>query len=355
MSSRFDQGKNDPAGIKLSSGDSRRRDPGAPEQGGSCEYSRFVADIGGTHARFALVDNSSSSLQRSLVEIKVFNCADFAGPAETVIAYQNYLGHSLPDRACIAAAGPVNAGEVYFTNLDWRMSAQELRKELHLKQLEIVNDFTAVAHAVSKLSEKDTRVIHRGVGSEDGLKVVVGAGTGLGVAALSTVDGDTRVIDSEGGHTRYAPAGPQERELLKVLSRDHDFVSAEMLLAGPGIRSIHKALCQINGDKVQPMSAEEITSHARNGTRPDCVHTVRLYARILASFCTNLAVTFGARGGIYLVGEIFRSLEPFLTDANFEDRFIEAGAMTQLAVDTPVSLVLVEDPGLYGAAFCAIN
>jgi glucokinase len=128
-----------------------------------------------------------------------------------------------------------------------------------------------------------------------------------------------------------------------------------MLLAGPGIGSIYRALCQINGHEVLPMSAEEITSHARNGTRPDCVDTVRLYSRILASFCTNLALTFGARGGIYLVGQIFRAVEPFLTDANFEDRFLEAGAMNQLVMDTPVSLLLVEDPGLYGAAFCTIN
>lgn len=323
-------------------------------------YSRFVADIGGTHARFALVDDSSDAQKRSLVDIKVFNCADFDGPAQTVRAYQNYLGHRLPDRACIAAAGPVNAGEVHFTNLNWRMSAKELRDELHLKQLQIVNDFTAVAHAVTKLSVNDIRVILEGSGVDsgtdtDGVKVVVGAGTGLGVAALTTTDGNTRVIDSEGGHTRFAPANSEERELLTILSRDQEFVSVERLLSGPGIRAIHKAVCQIHGHPHETLRAEEVTFHARAGTRADCVQTVELYARVLASFCTRLVLTFGARNGVYMVGNIFRSIEPFLVDANFTRRFLDAGAMSDMIEATPVLLVLVEDPGLYGAAYCSIS
>ncbi len=354
MSNRFEQGNGKLTGSTRTGGDLERSDLNGSDMSGVPDYSRFVADIGGTHARFALVDNSGSR-QRSLVDVKVFNCADFDGPAETLIAYQEYLGHSLPDRACIAAAGPVNAGEVYFTNLDWRMSAKELRKELDIKQVEIVNDFTAVAHAVSKLSDKDIRIVHQGTRQREGRQVVVGAGTGLGVAALSNIDGQVSVIDSEGGHTRFAPADDEERELLKYLSRTQDFVSVEKLLAGPGIRSIHSALCQINGTTAKDLTAEEITSHARSGAHPDCVRTVQVYTRILASFCTNLALTFNARGGIYLVGEIFRSIEPFLTDPDFERRFIDAGAMVQMVNDTAVSLVLVEDPGLYGAAFCSIN
>lgn len=317
-------------------------------------YSRFVADIGGTHARFALVDKSCAASQSSLVEIKVFKCADFAGPAETFIAYQNYLGHSLPERACIAAAGPVSGGEVSFTNLDWRISADDLRDELNLKKLEIVNDFTAVAHAVSKLSAADVHALHRGRAIPGGRKVVLGAGTGLGVAALNTVDGVVHIIDSEGGHARFAAGTAQERELLRVLSRTRDYVSMEMLLAGPGIPMIHEAMCAINGQAYQPMTAEEITSHARNKTEASCEQTMSLYLQVLASFCSDLALTFGARGGVYLVGDVLRSLEPLLTSDIFLERYLNAGVMSGYVEQAPLSLVLVQDPGLRGAAVCAI-
>ncbi|MFK8032431.1 MAG: glucokinase [Gammaproteobacteria bacterium] len=316
-------------------------------------YSRFVADIGGTHARFALVENSNPR-SSELVEIKVFKCADFSGPAETFLAYQSYLGHSLPERACIAAAGPVSDGEVSFTNLDWRISAAGLCDELKLKQLEIVNDFTAVAYAVSKLSADDRRVIHSGSANARGLKVVLGAGTGLGVAALDEIGGQTHVIDSEAGHTRFAPASEQERQLLKVLSRSHDFVSMEMLLAGPGIPFIHEALCKVNGTTFQPMRAEEITSHARNGTNASCEHTMQIYLQILATFCSNLAVTFGARGGVYMVGDVLRSIEPLMVRGDFLECYLNAGSMSKLVDNTPLSLVLVQDPGLQGAAVCGM-
>jgi len=173
------------------------------------EYSRFVADIGGTHARFALVNNCGSAKRDGLVEIKVFKCADFSGPAETFIAYQNYLGHSLPERACIAAAGPVSGGEVHFTNLDWRISAKDLRHELNLKQLELVNDFTAVAHAVSKLSSRDSRILHAGAKHEGGRKVVLGAGTGLGVAGITNANGVTGVqhIETMRGFKHFFVSG----------------------------------------------------------------------------------------------------------------------------------------------------
>ncbi|MEM7081709.1 MAG: glucokinase [Pseudomonadota bacterium] len=320
----------------------------------SPEYSRFVADIGGTHARFALVAESPESGRGALVDIKVFKCADFDGPAETVIAYRNYLGRNLPDRACIAAAGPVDDGTVQFTNLNWTLSAQELQKTLNLKKLEIVNDFTAVAHAITQLSADETRVLHEGV--RTGVrKVVVGAGTGLGVAAMTEVEGEPHIIDSEGGHARFAPASRRERELLKVLSRRHDFVSMEMLLAGPGIPLIHQALSQMNGRPYSPMTAEAITSQAREGAQADCEETIELYLHILAAYCTNLAITFCARGGLYLSGNILRSIEPLFSQERFVNRFLNAGAMSDLVAQTPVSLVLVKDPGLYGAAFCRIE
>lgn len=318
-------------------------------------YSRLVADIGGTHARFALVDNSPAADQRGLVEVKVFKCADFDGPAETFIAYQNYLGHSLPERACVAAAGPVSGNEVSFTNLNWHLSAKDLRKELNLKKLQIVNDFTAVAHAVSALHPQDVKTLYAAETRPGGRQVVLGAGTGLGVAALNYVDGAVHVIDSEAGHSRFSPANAEQRELLRNISRGEDYVSMEMLLAGPGIPRIHEAVCAIHGLLFQPMSAEEITSHARNETDASCQITMELYVQVLAGFCSNLALTFGARGGLYLAGDVLRALEPLLLHKSFIKRYLDAGIMSEYVEQTPLSLVLVQDPGLRGAAVCNIS
>lgn len=314
-------------------------------------YSKFVADIGGTHARFALVDEHTDSQRASLVEVKVFKCADFSGPAETVIAYQNYLGGKLPAHACIAAAGPIDDGVVSFTNLNWRLSASELQKTLKLKKLELLNDFTAVAYSVLDLTAQDKRTLHEGEQKSDGTRVVLGAGTGLGMAALVQASGKQRIIvDSEGGHLRFAPGDHEEMTVLNHLLRDDDFVSMEMLLSGAGIVRLHRTLARINGVQVEQLQAQQITQMAHAHTDTHCVDTVRLYIKILAGFCTQLALLFKARGGIYLTGDIFRSLESALTTSAFVDQYLCAGAMTELVATTPVYLVLVDDPGLQGAA-----
>lgn len=317
-------------------------------------YSKFVADIGGTHARFALVDDERKERRASLVEVKVFNCADFPNAAATVIAYQNYIGGELPPMACIAAAGPVSNGEVRFTNLSWHLSTTELQETLHLKELEILNDFTAVAYSIADLTPEELRPLYAppvAPITADGVSVIIGAGTGLGVAALIKTEDRQSIVQSEGGHARFAPADTVESELLNYLRHEHEHVSMEMLLSGPGIRLLHRALGVIYSSPVDhALSSEDITSRAVGGIDKHCVQTVRLYSRILASFCSDLVATFHARSGVYLVGQVFRSIEPFLQTESFRQRYVAAGPMSALMMDTPVNLVLVEYPGLQGAA-----
>ncbi|NNF15904.1 MAG: glucokinase [Gammaproteobacteria bacterium] len=312
-------------------------------------YSKFVADIGGTHARFALVDDDISH-ENSLVEMKVFKCADFAGPAETVIAYQEHLGGRLPARACIAAAGPLDDGVVRFTNLDWRLSARELQDALHLEQLELLNDFAAVAYSVTALRDGDLHILHSGQPPTEGARTVLGAGTGLGVAALvNTIDQHT-VMTSEAGHVRFAAANAEQSAVLDYLLREHDYVSMEMLLAGPGIPRLYHALAAVNGLPAEPLDAKVITQLALATTDLNCINTMALYTQILAGFCAQLAMTFHARGGVYLVGDIFRAMQPLLSSGEFVNDYLSAGPMAGLVEATPLSIVLTADPGLQGAA-----
>jgi len=239
----------------------------------------IVADIGGTNARFGI-----ATLHGDTVHIDrqcQLHCSDFDDFEGVLSGYLKTLNGTTIGQVCIAVAAPVLAGDVSFTNLEWRFSKSEICRTFGFDRIEVINDFAAVAAAVPHLTDSDLSVISTGKKVADAPIAVVGPGTGLGVAALLPgVDGWT-VLPSEGGHATIACTGPLEFELIHRISEGSGNVPAETLLSGAGILKIYNTLCLMSDLHPVAGSPEEVTTAALSNTDAQAVEALSVFCRLL--------------------------------------------------------------------------
>ena len=300
----------------------------------------LLADIGGSKSRFAIA-NSSGALEHVLV---IHN--DTAADLDAAVSrYLEETGAN-PRAATLALAGPVEGEEAVLTNrTNWRIRRVEFAKRFGLSELRLLNDFEAIAWALPHLGPAHTRPLGSAVPVREGVKVVLGPGTGLGVAALLPADGRWHVIASEGGHASFGPQALDEAAVFARLRDECGSVSAETVLSGAGLVRLARAL-----DPQAACHAAETIAASALAREPAAQAAARLFVRLLGRFAGGLALTFKALGGVYIAGGVASGLGPLFDEPQFRAAF-EAHPPHQALLETiPTLLITCEEPGLIGCA-----
>jgi glucokinase len=313
----------------------------------------LVGDLGGTHARFAMVERNAGGLQASVT----MPCAGFSSATQALEAYLEQTGRGQPRFACLAVAGVVNAGSVQFLNSDWQLHAAQLASRLGSEQVLLLNDFEAVARALPQLAGNELLAVGAALPAPDVQGdfsvAVLGPGTGLGVSGLVQRGGAAVALSGEGGHGGFAPESAMQAELLVLLRARFGRVSNERLLSGPGIENMFVALQKLHGLSPSPLSAEAIFAAATGPGAADkdtvAAATVGLFCELLGQVAGDLALTLGARDGVYIAGGMLRRYPALLTASGFRAGFENKGRHRGLMESIPTALVTHPSPALLGA------
>ena len=307
----------------------------------------LVGDVGGTRVRFGLVGSDGT-----VGRIGVGECRDHPGLPEALDAYLGGAARGArPRRAAISVACPVAGDRVSLTNHPWSFSIEDLRRRFGFDTLAVINDFSAVARAVPHLGEADRMRIGGGEPAAGAAIAVLGPGTGLGVSGLVPAGGGWAVIEGEGGHVTMAAAGRREAEVLAEVRREFGHVSAERVLSGPGLVSLHAALGRLHGEAAgPPPTPHDIVAAGVEGRSPRCVEVLDLAAELLGTFAADLALTLGARGGVYVGGGIVPRYARRFAESGFRRRFEDKGRFSEYLAAIPTYLILHEFPAFLGLA-----
>lgn len=339
------------AGAKADSATKRQTtmakndDPSPPDRG----FPRLLGDIGGTNARFAWIAAPGAALGA----LATYPCADHASLQE---AMQHYLqAHRLPSpRWCaIGIANPVVGDLVRMTNHDWAFSIADVQARFGMDRFLVINDFTALALALPALQPSDLRQVGPGSPMPLAPLGLIGAGTGLGVSGLLPAHGGRGAIpiNGEGGHVTLAGTSALEDAVIERLRRRFGHASAERALSGPGLVNLHAALCEIEGLPVPPLDAADITRQSAAGGDPRCIEAVELFFSFLGTVAGNLALSLGARGGMYIGGGIVPRLGDRIDRSAFRERFEAKGRFREYLGGIPTYVVQAStSPALIGAA-----
>ncbi len=303
--------------------------------------SRLIGDIGGTHARFALCEPGGEPQ-----DVRKLSVRDYPGLAEAAQAYLN--GRRVRD-AVVAVACPVVGDWVAFTNSPWQFSIQAVQAALGLERLTAINDFAAQAEAVPHVRAEELRPLKPGAEKPQGPCVVIGPGTGLGVAFLVPEDGGLRVWPSEGGHTSFAPQDARQAAILSLLRRDHGHVSYERVVSGPGLMNIANALAELQGEDRRFTAPQQVSEGGAQGCAIS-LEALRIFAFSLGAVAGNLALSLLARGGVFIAGGLCRNLGPLLDVAVLSEGFSSKGRFAGYLAEVPITQVMRPHAGLLGAA-----
>lgn len=315
----------------------------------SISYPVLIADIGGTNCRLSLVADPDSP-HRSLARI---NTGSFPTPEaafESVIA-------GLPERprsAILAVAGPLDGRRAHLTNASWAFDGPRIAAALGLNQGLLVNDFEALAAALAVLKPADVETFVDGKPEPEGVKLVLGPGTGFGAAALLSRGERGVLIPTEAGHIGIGPEDPAEHRLWPALEAGLPRLTIEHLLSGDGFVRLHRAVTATSGVAEADISAADITRLALDGN-PPALMTAVCFWRLLARVAGDLALAFKATGGVYIAGGIAPKLLPLADRATVKAVFSTKPPMEELAARFALHLVMAEDAAQQGLAAIAAN
>lgn len=306
----------------------------------------LIADIGGTNARFAIIDDGSFTpkYERTLA------CAEYVSLTDAVRAYLDDVSCEIPESASLAIATPVVDDRIVMTNHVWDLSVKETRKALSLKSLKVLNDYTALALALPYLSKHDYYQIGGGKSVKNQPMAVIGPGTGLGVSGTIFVGENWQPLQGEGGHVSYGPLNDRESDVFEIIRKRYDHVSAETLVSGPGLVLLYESIARCDGVECEPLSPEQVTYEALNGTNQSAREAVSMFCGILGVMAGNLALTLGARGGVFIGGGIVPKLGDFFEASYFRACFENNARFKHYLSEIPTSVISAKYPALIGAA-----
>src|SRR5271165_3786581 len=324
-----------------------------------------AGDIGGTKTELAIFSTEAGP-HTPIAQVRVHS-ADY--PSLQAIV-KDFLGTAKQpvDRACFAVAGPVIGGRVKATNLPWMIEEESLAQELNFnaKLVHLINDLEAVARAVPILRPSDLKTINSGEPVSKGAIAVIAPGTGLGESFLTWDGTHYQAHSSEGGHSDFAPTDARQIALLEYMLQNHDHVSFEHVCSGIGIPNIYAFLRDVEGVHEHPDVAAQIASaadpsaviigHAESSDNRSelCAATIEMFAGILASEASNLALKVLATGGVYLAGGVVTHSLAAIQDPAFMRSFTRKGRFGDLMSRMPIHAV-VSHAGLAGAAACGLE
>ena len=299
----------------------------------------LVADIGGTYTRLARLQGDRQPVDTETYSNSAFS--DFADILDQFLAAQS----SRPAEIGLAVAGPVYNHSVTMTNLGWTISARSLAAKFSIPRVAVINDFAAIAWATIALRSADLFQVGGGMSQSNANRGVIGPGTGLGVGGLIATNGDWAALASEGGHVTMPAGNSEESSLIAAVTAEFGHCSAERLLSGPGLVRIHTLL---GGHECPP---EEITRLAQGG-EPAALNTVDTFCSMLGTVAGNLALTLGARGGIYLAGGIIPAISDLLEASRFRARFEAKGRFYEYLKSIPTFVIMRPNPSFVGLGIC---
>jgi glucokinase len=308
----------------------------------------LVADIGGTHIRLARVANAVGELDGH----RKYLCADYPNVEAAIEWYLWETGVSGLDHVALAVACAVTGDSIQFTNSPWRFSQTTLKQHLGLKSLLVLNDFEALALALPHLPREDICSIGGGRAIDHAPMAVIGPGTGLGVAAIvPNALGSWLPISSEGGHMTLAPATEFESKVLGAAWKERPHISAEAFLSGTGLPLLYRAIGCVRGESVQTeIVADQIGAFAMAGSDALCSLTIDTFCEMLGTIAGNVALVYGARGGVFIGGGIVPKILPLFTASGFRTRFESKGRFADYLAAIPTTVITGEMPALSGLA-----
>lgn len=321
----------------------------------------LAGDIGGTHARLATFRTEGGKLRR--IRKRTWRSADYETPLPILREYLDDEEEP-PDRACLGLAGPVEEGTSRLPNLGWKVRREELAAATGIPWLRLINDFRAVGRGVLLLEEEQLATLQEG-GTEPGAPVaLIGAGTGLGIGYLAATRSPPRVYASEGGHADFAPRNETEWCLTRFLIKRYGRASCERVLSGEGLVDIYRYLrgrelsrAASGGgtgtDAEDPAAA--ISRRGLAGDDPLAERALEIFVSAYGALAGNVALTVGARGGVFVAGGIAPKILEALRSGPFLESFRSKGRMRGYMENISVRVVLDEDVGLLGAAAAAFG
>ena len=311
-------------------------------------YPRLLGDVGGTNARFAWQAQAGSPL----TSVAGQRCQDEPTLLASIHRYRQAHNLPAPGSAAIGIANPVTGDRVQMTNHHWSFSIAQLEQDLGVQRLAVINDFTALALSLPTLAGPDLRRIGPGQAVAGAPQALIGPGTGLGVSGLlPSPTGGCVAIAGEGGHVTLAAADDAEAAVLAWLRNRFGHASAERALSGPGLVNLYRAAAHLGGQPAPPLEPWEVIDSARAGTCAASRSAVDLFCSFLGSVAGNLALTLGARGGVYIGGGIVPRLLPELEGSRFRQRFEGKGRFQGYLAAIPTWVIdAAESPAFMGAS-----
>jgi glucokinase len=312
-------------------------------------FPRLLGDIGGTNARFAWQAEAGAAVSDAVT----YPCADYP---TLEAAMRRYLGEhqrAAPRQAAIGIANPITGDHVQMTNHHWSFSIAGLRDALGLERLLVINDFTALALSLPALTPDELLQVGGGAPVPEAPVALLGPGTGLGVSGLLPMGrGRGEVpLNGEGGHVTLSATDAREAAVIELLRQRFGHASAERALSGPGLVNLYEALCAHEGVEAQPWSAADISGRALDGSDATCRAAIEMFFSLLGTVAGNLALTLGARGGVYIGGGIVPRLAALIDGSPLRSRFEQKGRFADYLRPIPIYVVNArQSPALLGAA-----
>jgi glucokinase len=302
----------------------------------------LVGDIGGTNVRLAVAAGGGLRDRRA-----------FRGPEDAAAleaALGDYLGGldaaGRPEAGVLAVAGPVVGDRIRLTNREWEFSVAALGRRLGV-ELCVVNDLAAVAAGAVTAAALAVDEVQRGVPAPAAPRAFLGVGTGLGVSLAVRCGERWHVVPTEGGHRDLAASSAEEWRLVEALGRRHGHVSAELALSGPGLLELYRVLGESAGLATPAAAPEAIDRLARAGD-PLAGCALARFAGWLGAFAGDLALTAGARGGVFLAGGMLPRLGELFDRAEFLRRFHAKGRFREYLEAVPVAMLAEPEIALHG-------
>jgi glucokinase len=306
----------------------------------------LIGDVGATNARFALVQPDGTT-----TAARIYPLNDYPSLTGAITAYLvEESPFARPGQAVLAVASPITGDQVTLTNHPWTFSIEAVRKHFGLRRFRVINDFAANAVAIPHLADSDRLQI--GPGSPVAVAPIglIGPGTGLGVSALVPLPGGWTPIEGEGGHVTMAPADVQESAVLELMRRRYDHISAERVLSGPGLVNLYNVHCELAAVPAAPFTPPQIADPRIWGEDPRARDATEMFCAMLGTVAGNLALTLGARGGVYIAGGIVPKLGTVFAKSGFRTRFEAKGRFRSYLAAIPTYVIMRPLPALLGAA-----
>lgn len=315
-------------------------------------YPWLIADIGGSNARFGWVAAAGADI----TQVKTLAVADFATPIAASETYLQQLQQELgkqyqaPRCAAFAVATAVGQEQIQFTNSHWKFTRTEVKAALQLDRFIALNDFEALALSLPRLKAEQIRA-HGALPEHSGTLAVVGPGTGLGVGSVIETRHGWIAIPGEGGHATLAATDDFEASVLNHARLEFHHISAERLLSGIGLPVLYRAVARSLQLQSEELSTEQIVERGLQAQDAVCAKTLDCFCALLGSFCGNIALTVGARSGLYIGGGIVPRLGDYFFTSRFRSKFEAKGRFQSYLQQIPTALITDTLAALSGAAF----